>query len=210
MLVDLLLLSVLSQESSQNPDASHPEHLVRDTCANRTLALSNARVSCANPIEGELDRLDLLYGYGVRVMGIADSGSNMLGGGREEAFDGGLTAFGRKAVERMNRLGMLIDASRCGMKTALDVIEASEKPVVLGHCDPERPFPDEVLKACAEKGGLVCANAGSLARAVELVGIGHVAVADPADMPLCGFPDADMQKILGGNAIELLRQVWIF
>ena len=57
-------------------------------------------------IENELDRLDILYGFGLRSLGITYSESNALGNGLKEKRDGGLTAFGRKAVERMNKLGI--------------------------------------------------------------------------------------------------------
>lgn len=112
-------------------------------------------------IENELDRIDILYGFGVRLMGITYSESNALGSGLKENGDGGLTAFGRKAVERMNKLGMAIDCSHTGVKTTLDVIEASTKPIFLTHVgaralwESKRLAPDEVLKACADKGGVI-------------------------------------------------------
>src|SRR5947208_664113 len=65
----------------------------------------------AAPIENELDRLDILYGLGVRSVGIAYSEANALGAGLREAHDGGLSEFGRLAVQRMNRLGIAIDLS---------------------------------------------------------------------------------------------------
>ncbi len=49
-------------------------------------------------IENEVDRLDVLYGFGVRQMGIAYSEANMLGAGLKERGDGGLTYFGERAV----------------------------------------------------------------------------------------------------------------
>lgn len=112
-------------------------------------------------IENELDRIEVLYGFGVRMLGITYSESNALGSGLKERTDGGLTAFGRKAVERMNRVGMLIDCSHTGDRTALDTIEASEKPIVLSHIgaralwDSNRLAPDDVLEACAAKGGVI-------------------------------------------------------
>ena len=112
-------------------------------------------------IENELDRLDILYGFGLRSLGITYSESNALGSGLKEKRDGGLTAFGRKAVERMNKLGILIDCSHTGDQTALDTIECSTKPIVLSHIgakslwNTNRMAPDEVLKACADKGGVI-------------------------------------------------------
>lgn len=112
-------------------------------------------------IENELDRIDILYGFGVRQMGIAYSESNALGSGLKERHDGGLTAFGRLAVDRMNRLGMAIDVSHSGDLTSLETIETSAVPVFVTHAGARavwptsRMKPDEVLVACAERGGVV-------------------------------------------------------
>lgn len=80
----------------------------------------------ATPINSELDRLDLLYllyGFGVRNMGVVYSEASALGGGLREAGDAGLTNLGRQAVRRMNELGILIDAAHCGDQTTVDIIE---------------------------------------------------------------------------------------
>ena len=120
-----------------------------------------ASLEGAAMIENELDRIEILHGFGVRAMGITYSESNALGSGLREPRDGGLTVFGRQAVERMNKVGMLIDCSHCGDQTTLDVVAASEKPVVLSHIgaralwDSNRLAPDEVLTACAAKGGVI-------------------------------------------------------
>ena len=120
-----------------------------------------ASIEGAAPIENELDRVEILYGFGVREMGITYSESNGLGSGLKEAKDGGLAAFGQRVVERMNKVGMLIDCSHCGDQTTLDVIEASAKPIALTHIgaralwNTNRMAPDDVLKACADKGGVI-------------------------------------------------------
>ena len=112
-------------------------------------------------IEHDLDRIDILHGFGLRSLGITYSESNALGNGLKEDRDGGLTKFGRKAVERMNKVGLLIDCSHCGDQTTLDTVEWSQKPIVLSHIgaralwDSNRLAPDEVLVAVAEKGGVI-------------------------------------------------------
>lgn len=127
-------------------------------------------IESCNPIENEIDRLDVLFGLGVRSMGICYSESNTLGSGLKERRDGGLTNFGYDCVKRMNKIGMLIDVSHCGDQTTLDVIETSEKPLLISHCGSQtitqttRMLPDDVLKAMAEKGGVV---------GVETAGWGH-------------------------------------
>jgi membrane dipeptidase len=113
-------------------------------------------------IENEIDRLDVLYGLGVRALGITYSESNALGTGlNDEDSDGGLTKFGEKAVERMNKLGILIDPSHASRQTTLDTCEASDDPVVLSHngakelLDIKRLDSDEVLEAVADTGGVI-------------------------------------------------------
>ncbi|WP_425148706.1 dipeptidase [Deinococcus sp.] len=112
-------------------------------------------------IENELDRLDILYGLGVRCLGIAYSEGNQLGGGLKEPRDGGLTVFGRQAVRRMNKLGIAIDVSHSGDQTALDTVEVSDKPIFITHAgaralwNSNRLKPDDVIRACAEKGGVI-------------------------------------------------------
>jgi len=120
-----------------------------------------ASLEAATAIENEVDRLDILYGLGIRSSGIAYSEANTLGSGLREARDGGLTEFGRQAVRRMNKLGIAIDISHSGDQTSLDTIEVSDKPIFITHAgarglwNTKRMKPDEVLKAMAAKGGVI-------------------------------------------------------
>jgi membrane dipeptidase len=126
----------------------------------RKIALIPAQEGAAM-IENELDRIEILFGIGIRAMGITYSESNPLGTGLKEPKDGGLTAFGRRCVERMNDVGMAIDCAHSSPQTTLDAIEASQKPIFLTHTGArslwniKRLAPDEVIKACAGKGGVI-------------------------------------------------------
>lgn len=118
-------------------------------------------LEAATAIENELDRIDILFGLGIRMMGITYSESNGLGSGLSEDHDGGLTTFGREVVKRYNKIGMAIDVSHAGDQTARDVIEASAKPVFITHIgarslsNTKRMKPDDVLQVCANKGGVI-------------------------------------------------------
>lgn len=120
-----------------------------------------AAIESASCIENEVDRIDILYGLGVRSLGICYSESNMLGGGMGETnLDSGLTDFGYDAVKRMNKIGMLIDVGHTNDSTALDTIESSDKPIYNSHSGPAviaqgHTTGDEVLHAFAEKDGLI-------------------------------------------------------
>jgi len=238
-------------------------------------------LEAATPIENELDRVDVLYGFGVRSMGIVYSEANALGAGLREAKDGGLTDLGRAVVRRMNKLGMVIDAAHCGDQTTLDIIEASEHPIYISHAgsrslwNTRRMKPDNVLEAMARKGGVLGIEAAPhttltekhprhsvesymehFEHAVKLIGIDHVGfgpdtlfgdhvglhhayakqlsiakahagvkfteveyvdgLENPSEFPNIvrwlvkhGYSDGDIAKVIGGNALRVLKQVWI-
>lgn len=64
----------------------------------------------------------------------------------------GLTDFGNKVVERMNKIGMIVDISHVGEKTFWDAIKVTEKPVIASHssvynlCNHPRNLKDEQIK----------------------------------------------------------------
>jgi membrane dipeptidase len=124
-----------------------------------------AVLESASCIENEVDRLDILYGLGVRSIGINYSESNMLGSGLKEHLDGGLTDFGYDALVRMNKLGFLVDVSHTSDITALETIELSKDPLVVSHAGVRtltpttRMFPDEVIHALGENNGIMAIEA---------------------------------------------------
>ncbi|MGP4020566.1 dipeptidase [Saccharopolyspora sp. 5N708] len=149
-------------------DLAHQDFVIKaETVADIEHAQQTGRVAhifaleAATPIENEIDRLDVLYGFGVRQMGIAYSEANLLGSGLKERGDGGLTYLGDRAVERMNKLGIAIDISHSGDRTGLDVIKLSKTPVFITHAGARSVWPtnrmknDETIKACAERGGVI-------------------------------------------------------
>jgi membrane dipeptidase len=110
--------------------------------------------------ETDLDRLDDLHALGLRVVQPTYNRRNLLGDGCLEPANAGLSRTGIEAIERMNKLGILVDLSHCGRQTAADAIRLSKKPVAFTHtgcqalADHPRNRTDEELRAVADKGGL--------------------------------------------------------
>ena len=111
--------------------------------------------------EDDAGRLEALHHLGIRVLQPTYNRRNLLGDGCMEPADGGLSRAGHEAIERLNALGILIDLSHCGRRTAADAIRASKRPVAFTHtgCDALAPHPrhrtDDELRAVAASGGVI-------------------------------------------------------
>jgi membrane dipeptidase len=178
--------------------------LVR-SAADAQLAQATGRLGLCFDIEGmtvldgNIDLVQLYYELGVRWMLSAYNHGNAIGGGCLDAVDSGLSPFGRSVVREMNRVGMVVCGSHAGDRTARELIDASAAPVIFSHSNPRamwgspRNIPDDVMKACASRGGVIGLNGigaflgandarvETLARhvqyALDLVGEDHVGIA---------------------------------
>lgn len=110
--------------------------------------------------QNDLQRLEMLRRFGVRIIQPTYNVRNLLGDGCMEPDDAGLSKAGHASIARMNELGILVDLSHCGRKTSMDAIAASKRPIAFTHtgcaavCDHPRNKTDEQLRAIAEKGGV--------------------------------------------------------
>jgi membrane dipeptidase len=110
--------------------------------------------------ETDLKRLDTFHRLGIRVIQPTYNRRNLLGDGCMETSDAGLSRNGVEAIEKMNTLGILVDLSHCGRRTAADAIRTSTRPVAFTHTgcaavsDHPRNRTDEELRLVADKGGL--------------------------------------------------------
>ena len=111
-------------------------------------------------IDDDIGNLVLFRELGVRIVQLTYNSQNLVGSGCWESHDGGLSDFGRHAIDEMNRLGILIDLSHVGPKTSEDAIKYSKEPVAYTHCCPmlkkhARNKTDEQLRSIADRGGFV-------------------------------------------------------
>ena len=122
-------------------------------------------------IEDKIENLDALYVRGVRYMTLTwNNSTSWATFAADETTKGdslphkGLTDFGKKIVERMNELGMLIDVSHNGEQTFWDVIKLTKKPIIASHscvwafCHHRRNLKDDQIKAIAQNGGVIHLN----------------------------------------------------
>ena len=114
-----------------------------------------------SPFEQDYSTVEIFHKLGVRIAQLTYNIQNYVGGSCYDPDDSGLTRFGGRIVEEMNRVGMLVDLSHVGNRTSLDAIHHSLKPVSITHANPlwfsdtPRNKPDEVMQAVVDRGGVV-------------------------------------------------------
>ncbi|MDF3853033.1 dipeptidase [Paracoccus sp. P2] len=157
----------------------------------------------AHPLEGQIGNLQVLYGAGFRLLGLTHFFDNELGGSLhgEGGSGAGLSPFGRQVVEEMMAKRMIIDLAHASPQMVRDVLAIpGTRPIlshtgIHGHCPSPRNLDDALLRAIADKGGLigigywadvVCGKtpadiAGSIQAAIALVGEDHVSLGSDYD-----------------------------
>jgi microsomal dipeptidase-like Zn-dependent dipeptidase len=152
-------------------------------------AQQDDRVGAVLSVEGlhvqrdDLAAIDRLYAAGVRVFGLAHMSDNPVAGSAHGWSKGGLTAFGRRVVARIDSLGAVVDLAHASAATIDDVLAISTRPVLVSHtgvdgtCPGERNLSDDQVRRIAARGGVigigfwkgaVCGDdAGAIARAMR-------------------------------------------
>ena len=121
-------------------------------------------VEGGHSIDNSLGVLRMYYSLGVRYLTLTHADTIDWGdSATDEPRHGGLTDFGEKVVQEMNRLGMLVDISHVSEKTMKHALRVS-KAVIASHSSAfalaphPRNVPDDVLKLIAKNGGIVMVN----------------------------------------------------
>lgn len=110
---------------------------------------------------GDLDRMQLFSSFGVRIVQLTYNRRELIGDGCLEPGNAGLSLLGYEAVERLNKLRVVIDLSHCGQRTTAEAIGHSKAPVTISHsgcqalADRPRNKRDAELRLMAEHGGVV-------------------------------------------------------
>jgi membrane dipeptidase len=124
----------------------------------------------AEPIDTELNALEVFYQAGLRSLGLVWSRPNSFAHGVPFAFPRspdtgpGLTNAGRELVRACNRLGIMIDLSHLNEQGFWDVARLSDAPLVATHsnvhalCQASRNLTDKQLDAIRESDGMVGLN----------------------------------------------------
>ena len=122
----------------------------------------------------DLDGLDAWAAKGVAIFAFVHAGHNRMADSSRPALvrgetaagrSGGLSPLGKDAVERLNRLGVLIDVSQLSDAAFDDALRLSKAPVIATHSDLRtlvdnpRNLTDAQLDRLKANGGVVAINA---------------------------------------------------
>ena len=114
-----------------------------------------------NAIGKNLSNVEKFRKRGVVYMTLCHNGDNdICDSARGNHEHNGVSEFGAKVIQEMNRVGMMVDLSHAGEKSFYDAIDISAFPIVCSHssaralCDHPRNLTDEQMRALARSGGV--------------------------------------------------------
>ncbi|HEX9726846.1 MAG TPA: membrane dipeptidase [Vicinamibacteria bacterium] len=199
------------------------------------ILLGFANAAC---IDDNVDNLYALYASGARAIQLADESRELPQNACNDASNAELSDFGVGVVETMNELGMVVDLSLCGEATSRYGIQISRKPPAFTHAScralhaHRRAKSDELLRAIAERGGMIGIHPGDdqsseehldhITHAINVAGVDHVGIASSsgASSPRSRvsfltlalglerrrYRSEDIEKLLGENWNCYLRE----
>jgi membrane dipeptidase len=161
------LMDVVYEQAERHSDvlgmASTADEIVRLHLQGKFAILMG--VEGGHIIQDDLRALDIYYRLGVRYMTLTHTANTQWAdsSGDKPKWNG-LTDFGKQVVERMNRLGMMVDVSHVSDKTFYDTLAVTKAPVIASHsscralCDVPRNMTDDMIRALAKNGGVMDIN----------------------------------------------------
>ncbi len=109
-----------------------------------------------------MDDVNRCHGFGQRSSQLSYNFRSLVADGAFEPFDGGVSEYGGKVIERMNSVGMAVDLGHASDKTKLDALAISKQPVILSHGNCRALIPnglrattDDTIRKLAAKGGVM-------------------------------------------------------
>jgi membrane dipeptidase len=115
----------------------------------------------SEPLRAGTELVGAFARLGVRVIQPTYNYRCTAGDGCCEPGNAGLSLFGKALVNAMNQHRIAVDIAHAGVRTSLEAIECSTRPVIASHanaravCEHPRNLPDEVIRAVAASGGVI-------------------------------------------------------
>ncbi len=127
----------------------------------------------ARGLQKDISVIDSFYRAGVRLFALNHLGHNAFSDSSRPAFNGetgeyepasehgGLSELGKAAIQRINKLGGIVDVTQSSKEATLQILALSTAPVVASHTNVRaisnvsRNISDEEIDLIGKKGGVV-------------------------------------------------------
>ena len=150
----------------------YPDYIQQVRTLNEAIAINDDEkiaavmaVEGGHVIENDIDKLISLYDDGMRYMTITWNNSTDWAVSAKDEYNenriGGLSEFGRRVIQVMDSLGIIIDVSHTGIQTIEDIFEITTNPIIATHSgvrairDHYRNLYDNQIQAIAESDGVI-------------------------------------------------------
>jgi len=119
------------------------------------------------PIGNDIRNLRYFFDRGIRYITLTHNKDNQICDASSDNSHtwGGLSPFGEKVVDEMNRLGIMVDISHVDDSTFYDVMRRSTAPVIASHSScrhfapkVKRDMNDEMIRRMKDNGGVIMIN----------------------------------------------------
>ena len=180
------------------------ENFLERRKTNKNLVSGLLSVEGAQVLEYNLDNVQKLYDWGVRMFGLNHFTDNQVGGSLHGSEKYGLSEFGKQVIKKVVDLNMIIDmahASESHMKDVLDLTEPWNTTVIVSHtgvksdCNHTRNISEEVARRIAKRNGVMgiaffefttCgfgfkSVAKTMKHIANMVGVDHIALGSDWD-----------------------------
>ncbi len=166
------LITMVKGIASAHPD----QFMIATTPKDVEMAFAQGKIALpmgmenGAPIEDDLSNVKYFRNQGISYVTLTHSKDNLI---CDSSYDttytwNGLSPFGEKVVEEMNRTGIMIDISHVSDSTFYDVMKLTRAPVIASHSSSrkftpgfERNMNDDMVKYLAKNQGVIQINFGS-------------------------------------------------
>ena len=157
-----LRLAQTSEDVAEACAERGPTAVIADACGGHCPTAVILSLEGADPLESEVEALRDFHARGVRLLTLAWDDNAFCGA----AFGsgGGLSRQGEELVTLCEELGVMVDVSHASDAAFWDVCRVATRPFVASHsdcrslCDVGRNLSDDMIRALAERGGVVGIN----------------------------------------------------
>jgi len=236
------IINQLKRQIENNSAIAAQAYTVSDLKKNKAEGKKSIFIGIENgyAIGKDINNIKYFAELGVKYITLAHNRNNDICDSNTGSSEhNGLSEFGKEVVKEMNRLGIIVDISHTSEKTSFDVLAISRYPVIASHssvkalCNHPRNLSDPLIKAIADKGGVVqvCLYSGFLKKGggaslkdavdhidyiVRLVGVDYVGIGSDFDggggirglQSASEFPQITMELIRRGYSDADIAKIW--